>query len=758
METSDLPTTEESTTTPEPEISPKGQSLKWKIIINKHKKRLVVTPQMRTPKDKVRSKWSRGHTSASSLDKNLETVPKREQNVVFGRLTNSSLNIDVVSSPKLKNFVEKEYRFKNFREKWPVFQKIPLPYQHLSEEMKLKMLSSHREGEKPLKITFYASTTKHLYLQKMGKTSNVEKKKKTCKGNKHPIHQYSEEALRDALLQIRNNNFSVRKASRIYGVPKTTIHDRLSGRIAEKPSKMGPSPVLSTAEENALVEWCINLAKYGFPCAEDIWNDPTRILNGDETSFTLCPKTRKVVAPRGYKNIYQVVKGKDKEALKVLIVISVNGAVAHPCVVFPYVRPPKDVRESMDSSWCLGLSETGWMRSEVFYKYVANSLNPWLEANAIKKPIIFFIDGHKSHLTMSLSEFCSKNGIILYALPPNATHIIQPSVFKPLKSQWQATVRQWQMCEENTNQILTKAKFCPLLKKMLEKENLSQTIKNGFHKYGLFPFNPSAVDYTKCVQNVLEKLEETNVTLNIISDPNRPSIDNYKTTEQTIMYIQDNLITRGINVNIIYEELSESKRSLGNSGQENNIPVSIPDSAIDNLPPVSLLSDGQLYDINEAGYLMPPAIQESIPSSQTNVVLQETENVFKPNNKSEDDLPEAASSINENVFNANTESKGDLPEAASSSNENVFMAKTASKDDLPEAASSRKIQISTNPEKQEKVKPHQKMPSAISSEMWRQLEQEKEDAKQKKIEAVRQRKEQAQKWKKARQLEMQRKR
>ncbi|KAJ8968105.1 hypothetical protein NQ314_002460 [Rhamnusium bicolor] len=221
----------------------------------------------------------------------------------------------------------------------------------------------------------------------MGKTSNVEKKKKkkTCKGIKRPIHQYSEEALRDALLQIRNNNFSVRKASRIYGVPKTTIHDRLSGRIAEKPRKMGPSPVLSTAEENVLVGWCINLAKCGFPCkmddilntvqkiilskniddrakipfvngrpgkneylviegAGDILNDPTRILNGDETSFTLCPKTGKVVAPRGYKNIYQVVKGKEKEALTVLIVISANGAVAHPCVVFPYVRPPKDVR------------------------------------------------------------------------------------------------------------------------------------------------------------------------------------------------------------------------------------------------------------------------------------------------------------------------------------------------------------------------------------------------------------------------------
>lgn len=413
---------------------------------------------------------------------------------------------------------------------------------------------------------------------------------------KRHIHQYLEEALSESLKQIRENNLSVRKASNIYGVPKTTIHDRLSGRISDKPRRMGPTPVLSTcwtqAEEKALVEWCINLAKCGFPrkmddilntvqkiilskseddrkkipfvngrpgkkwysaffrrnpqlvhrnpenlskgravlteesirkwftClreyletenATDILDDATRIFNGDESSFTLCPKTGKVVAPRGYKNVYQIVKGKEKEALTVLLVVSADGAIAPPCVVFPYVRPPKDVRESMDPSWCLGLSETGWMRSKVFYEYVTMTFNPWLDASGVKKPIIFFIDGHKSHLTMSLSEFCSSNGIILYALPPNATHIMQPcdvSVFKPLKSQWQATVREWQMCEENTNQILTKSKFCLLLKKVLKKENLSQTIKNGFRKCGLFPYNPSAVDYSKCVQNVLEKFGE----------------------------------------------------------------------------------------------------------------------------------------------------------------------------------------------------------------------------------------------------------
>ncbi|KAG5895651.1 hypothetical protein JTB14_008660 [Gonioctena quinquepunctata] len=51
----------------------------------------------------------------------------------------------------------------------------------------------------------------------------------------------------------------------------------------------------------------------------------------------------------------------------------------------------------------------------------------WLEDNHVEKPIILFLDGHRSHMTQTLSEFCQNNGIVLYALPPNTTHILQPA-------------------------------------------------------------------------------------------------------------------------------------------------------------------------------------------------------------------------------------------------------------------------------------------------------------------------------------------
>lgn len=55
--------------------------------------------------------------------------------------------------------------------------------------------------------------------------------------------------------------------------------------------------------------------------------------------------------------------------------------------------------------------------------------------------MILFLDGHKSHLSLELADFYAANNIILYCLPPNSFHIMQPcdfAIFKPLKANWKS--------------------------------------------------------------------------------------------------------------------------------------------------------------------------------------------------------------------------------------------------------------------------------------------------------------------------------
>ena len=110
----------------------------------------------------------------------------------------------------------------------------------------------------------------------------------------------------------------------------------------------------------------------------------------------------------------------------------------------PYIRPPKAVVNSMPQEWFLGRSETGWMRGEVFFEYITNEFHNWVVENNIEKPVLLLVDGHKSHMSLTLSKKCEEMQIILYALLPNTTHILQPadvSVFAPAKTYWKSTVR-----------------------------------------------------------------------------------------------------------------------------------------------------------------------------------------------------------------------------------------------------------------------------------------------------------------------------
>lgn len=98
-------------------------------------------------------------------------------------------------------------------------------------------------------------------------------------------------------------------------------HSSLALREAESITK-GRAVV---TEEN-IRKWFQDLKNFlSEQNALEILNDPSGIFNGDETSFSLCPKTGKVLAPKGYCSVYSIQKGNEKETVTVLLVFSANG-------------------------------------------------------------------------------------------------------------------------------------------------------------------------------------------------------------------------------------------------------------------------------------------------------------------------------------------------------------------------------------------------------------------------------------------------
>ena len=270
----------------------------------------------------------------------------------------------------------------------------------------------------------------------------------------------------------------------------------------------GVTAVRATVTEESIRKWFEKTKDYlsnneGSAFA-DIMADPRRVLNTDETSFSLCPKSGKVLGPRGWRNVYDLKRGNEKDTLTVLATFSADGKVLPGMIVYPYQRPPREVVASVPQPWAIGLSDSGWMKSDTFFEYIVNVLDPYLVQQNIPKPVVLFLDGHKSHMSYTLSEECSKRHIIIYTLLPNSTHILQPadvSVFKPLKSTWKLTVREFQ--REHPNTVVTRVNFAALIDKTIGVAAKESTVRNGFRACGLFPWNPDVVDYSKCMVDVL---------------------------------------------------------------------------------------------------------------------------------------------------------------------------------------------------------------------------------------------------------------
>jgi transposase-like protein len=77
--------------------------------------------------------------------------------------------------------------------------------------------------------------------------------------------KYTEAMFLEAMECIKEKRMSVREAAKQYGVPKTTLLDRIANR---RGAKLGQSTELSQEEEECIVERLLLLGKWGFPLSK----------------------------------------------------------------------------------------------------------------------------------------------------------------------------------------------------------------------------------------------------------------------------------------------------------------------------------------------------------------------------------------------------------------------------------------------------------------------------------------------------------
>ena len=100
--------------------------------------------------------------------------------------------------------------------------------------------------------------------------------------------EYSEDKLYSAYEEVLFKNVKIREAATMYGVPVTTLRDRVSGRIPFG-KKSGPTRYLTNQEEDELVCFFIGCAEVGYSYTrQDILDLVQEILIQKDISINIC--------------------------------------------------------------------------------------------------------------------------------------------------------------------------------------------------------------------------------------------------------------------------------------------------------------------------------------------------------------------------------------------------------------------------------------------------------------------------------------
>lgn len=149
---------------------------------------------------------------------------------------------------------------------------------------------------------------------------------------------------------------------------------------------------------------------------EEVIKKAARVFSAGDTSSYFDLRPGKMLTEKGAKGAYNPAGGSKKQILTVLMTANASGQMASPMITYRLNELPKVILETAPSGWAVGKSNNGRVTSDHFYGYMTGSFLPWLKKQGIPRPVIFFMNGHTSTISLPLSMFCREQGTELVGL------------------------------------------------------------------------------------------------------------------------------------------------------------------------------------------------------------------------------------------------------------------------------------------------------------------------------------------------------
>ncbi len=225
--------------------------------------------------------------------------------------------------------------------------------------------------------------------------------------------------------------------------------------------------------------------------ANNLSSKPALIFNCDESGVPLSHRPGKRVAARGQKHVH-VLASDTKTHVTVLACVNAAGYAIPPMVIYRRANLSQQLTRGEIPGTMYGLSpKSGWIDGDLFSEWFERHFLLYAPA---AKPLLLLLDGHSSHFTPQFIRTAAEQGIIVFLLPPNTTHISQPldgACFKVLKGCWDEECNTYMT--RNPGKTVTIYQFSELFANAWRKAMTPASIIPSFRMTGVYPVNREAI-------------------------------------------------------------------------------------------------------------------------------------------------------------------------------------------------------------------------------------------------------------------------
>ena len=135
----------------------------------------------------------------------------------------------------------------------------------------------------------------------------------------------------------------------------------------------------------------------------------------------------------------QIIQGSSRDWITSMACICADGIPIYPGLI--YESSSGNIQDSCvrsmtkDDDTYVACSPSGWSNNNLALAWLRDVFDPATKAKAGRSWRLLIADGHGSHLTIKLIEYCIRTRILLAIYPPHSPHTLQPLdviMFSPL--------------------------------------------------------------------------------------------------------------------------------------------------------------------------------------------------------------------------------------------------------------------------------------------------------------------------------------